>query len=92
MSYSLVERTVDVEYGALLEDRGIGVVVWSPLAGGFLTGKYTRDDPGGGGGRLQTFYLQPLDRERGDRGCRRPSRNRRRAQRDPRRGSRSPGS
>jgi aryl-alcohol dehydrogenase-like predicted oxidoreductase len=65
MSYSLLERTVDVEYRALLEDRGIGVVAWSPLAGAFLTGKYTRDDPGGRGGRLQTFHLQPLDHERG---------------------------
>jgi aryl-alcohol dehydrogenase-like predicted oxidoreductase len=65
MSYSLLERTVDVEYRALLEGRGIGLVAWSPLAGGFLTGKYTRDDPGGGGGRLQTSRLQPLDHERG---------------------------
>ena len=65
MSYSLLERTVEVEYRGLLEDRGIGVLAWSPLAGGFLTGKYTRDDPGGRGGRLQTFRLQPLDHERG---------------------------
>jgi aryl-alcohol dehydrogenase-like predicted oxidoreductase len=65
MSYSLLERTVEIEYRGLLENRGIGVLAWSPLAGGFLAGKYTRDDPGGHGGRLQTFHLQPLDRERG---------------------------
>jgi aryl-alcohol dehydrogenase-like predicted oxidoreductase len=65
MSYSLLERTIEIEYRGVLEDRGIGVIAWSPLAGGFLTGKYTRNDPGGHGGRLETFHLQPLDRERG---------------------------
>lgn len=65
MSYSLVERGIEMEYGRLLADRGIGVLAWSPLAGGFLTGKYTREDPDGGNGRLSTFRLQPIDRERG---------------------------
>jgi len=46
-------------------DAGVGITVWSPLAGGFLTGRYTRADPGGGGGRLQTFSFLPIDRERG---------------------------
>jgi aryl-alcohol dehydrogenase-like predicted oxidoreductase len=65
MSYSLVERGIEMEYGQLLADRGIGVLAWSPLAGGFLTGKYTRQDPDGGDGRLSTFRLQPIDRDRG---------------------------
>jgi aryl-alcohol dehydrogenase-like predicted oxidoreductase len=40
-------------------------MVWSPLAGGFLSGKYTRDDPRGAGGRLTGFDFLPFDRERG---------------------------
>lgn len=40
-------------------------MIWSPLAGGFLSGKYTREDPTGGGGRLADFSFPPLDRELG---------------------------
>jgi aryl-alcohol dehydrogenase-like predicted oxidoreductase len=58
MSYSLLERGIEVEYRQLLADRGIGVLAWSALAGGFLTGKYTRDDPDGGGGHK--FHGTPL--------------------------------
>lgn len=65
LSYSLVGRDIEFEYEPLLADRGIGVLAWSPLAGGFLTGKYTRHDPDGQGGRLAHFRLQPIDRERG---------------------------
>jgi aryl-alcohol dehydrogenase-like predicted oxidoreductase len=40
--------------------------VWSPLAGGFLSGKYTRENPkGGSGDRLSGFDILPYDRERG---------------------------
>jgi aryl-alcohol dehydrogenase-like predicted oxidoreductase len=65
LSYSLLARDIEFEFESLLADRGIGVVAWSPLAGGFLTGKYTRQDPDGGDGRLAHFRLQPIDRERG---------------------------
>ena len=40
--YSLVGRDVEHEILPLLKDAGIGALVWSPLAGGFLTGTYTR--------------------------------------------------
>jgi aryl-alcohol dehydrogenase-like predicted oxidoreductase len=40
-------------------------MIWSPLAGGFLTGKYTRDDPAGGGARRAEFKVSPIDLERG---------------------------
>jgi aryl-alcohol dehydrogenase-like predicted oxidoreductase len=47
-------------------DAGVGVMVWSPLAGGFLSGKYTRQQPkGGSGDRLGGFDFLPYDRERG---------------------------
>jgi aryl-alcohol dehydrogenase-like predicted oxidoreductase len=63
--YSLVGRDVEHELAPLLEDAGIGMLVWSPLAGGFLTGRYTRDNPKGDGGRLSAFDILPFDKERG---------------------------
>jgi len=38
--YSLVVRDIEEELIPLCQYKGLGVVVWSPLAGGFLTGKY----------------------------------------------------
>lgn len=54
MEYSLVTREVEREHVPAAQTFGIGLVPWSPLAGGLLTGKYTRD--GGqvsGAGRLK---------------------------------------
>ncbi len=42
--YSLVERAADYEHLPAARELGIGVVPWSPLAGGFLAGKYDRGD------------------------------------------------
>ena len=51
--YSLVERAADYEHFHAARELGIGVVPWSPLAGGFLTGKYHRGDAAPtGDGRL----------------------------------------
>jgi len=44
--YSLVARDVELELVPLCEDQGLGVTPWSPLAGGFLTGKYPRGGKG----------------------------------------------
>jgi aryl-alcohol dehydrogenase-like predicted oxidoreductase len=63
--YSLVGRDVEYDLVPFLEDAGIGMMVWSPLAGGFLTGKYTRENPQGDGGRLTGFDMLPYDREKG---------------------------
>ena len=38
--YSLVVRDIEAEIAPVCERHGLGVVVWSPLAGGYLTGKY----------------------------------------------------
>ncbi len=40
--YSLVDRTIEDEHAPLARDAGMGVVPWSPLAYGLLTGKYDR--------------------------------------------------
>ncbi len=42
--YSLAERTVEGEFMPMAAEMGLGVLPWSPLAGGVLTGKYTRQD------------------------------------------------
>lgn len=47
IEYSLVERTVEHELLPMAQALGLGVLPWSPLGGGILTGKYSRDDLSG---------------------------------------------
>jgi aryl-alcohol dehydrogenase-like predicted oxidoreductase len=49
--YSLVERGIENEHVRLAAEFGMGVQPWSPLGGGFLTGKYRRNDPANVAGR-----------------------------------------
>jgi len=65
MYYSLLGRDLEYEMVPFCQDAGIGLVIWSPLAGGFLSGRYTRQDPTGGKGRLSGFDFPPIDREKG---------------------------
>ncbi|MCC8536234.1 aldo/keto reductase [Xanthomonas codiaei] len=44
IEYSLVERSVEHELIPMARELGLGVLPWSPLGGGILTGKYSRDD------------------------------------------------
>ena len=63
--YTLVGRDLEREIVPMLKTEGIGLMVWSPLAGGFLSGKYS----GGSAadqGRRATFDFPPVDLERGD--------------------------
>ena len=46
IEYSLAERTVEGELVPMARELGLGVVPWSPLAGGRLSGKYTRENAG----------------------------------------------
>jgi len=65
MYYSLLGRDLEHEFVPLCTDAGIGVMVWSPLAGGFLSGKYSRSKPQGESvDRLSGFDFLPYDRER----------------------------
>src|SRR5947207_6815704 len=41
--YNLLVRTIEREHFALCSEEGIGIITWSPLAAGMLTGKITRD-------------------------------------------------
>ncbi len=62
--YSTAGRELEREILPLVEDQGLGVMVWSPLAGGFLSGKYTREKRGGNDSRRTTFDFPPVDKER----------------------------
>jgi aryl-alcohol dehydrogenase-like predicted oxidoreductase len=44
ISYSLIERTVERELIPMAREMGMGVIPWSPLGGGVLSGKYTLED------------------------------------------------
>lgn len=46
LEYSLLERTVEGELIPMARSMGIGVMPWSPLKNGFLSGKYSRDNAG----------------------------------------------
>jgi aryl-alcohol dehydrogenase-like predicted oxidoreductase len=54
LEYSLVERNIEREHIPAAQELGLGICPWSPLASGFLTGKYKRQgNDGQGDGRLE---------------------------------------
>ncbi len=59
--YSLVARDLEQELLPLCNEEGLGVLPWSPLSGGFLTGKYTRQNPKPVGARRSEFNFPPVD-------------------------------
>src|ERR1700682_2117740 len=66
MYYSLVGRGLEYEFQSFAEYHDIGILVWSPLAGGFLAAKYSRDDPPPVGSRFaDAGQFVPFDREMG---------------------------
>ncbi|MDZ4068113.1 MAG: aldo/keto reductase [Tabrizicola sp.] len=65
MFYSLAARDVENEFMPMLQQYGLGLTVWSPLAGGFLTGKYPRNGQSAEGTRHAGFDMMPIDLDRG---------------------------
>ena len=63
--YTIAGRDLEREIVPLLREEGLGLMVWSPLAGGLLSGKYTRDSKGGQGDRRTSFDFPPVQAERG---------------------------
>jgi aryl-alcohol dehydrogenase-like predicted oxidoreductase len=57
--YSLQGREAEYELIPLAVDQGLGVLVWSPLAGGLLSGKYRRDTEAPAGSRQLTDWGEP---------------------------------
>lgn len=62
--YTVAGRDLERELIPLLNDQRLGLMVWSPLAGGLLSGKYTRDEQNKESGRRANFDFPPVDRER----------------------------
>ena len=62
--YTLAGRDLEREIVPMLRSETVGLLVWSPLAGGLLSGKYSRDDEKAGDGRRASFDFPPVDRER----------------------------
>ncbi|WP_133645768.1 aldo/keto reductase [Paraburkholderia flava] len=62
--YTIAGRDLERELVPMLQSEGVGLMVWSPLAGGLLSGKYGRDRDGEEGSRRTTFDFPPVNRER----------------------------
>ncbi|HVY83037.1 MAG TPA: aldo/keto reductase [Steroidobacteraceae bacterium] len=65
MYYSLLGRDVEYDVIPMMAHHGLGLTVWSPLASGFLSGKYTRESLSDPQNRYSGFDLLPFDKERG---------------------------
>lgn len=63
--YTIAGRGLEREIVPLLLDQKVGLLVWSPLAGGFLSGKFRRDSKPSEGTRRTSFDFPPVDKERG---------------------------
>ncbi len=64
--YTLAGRDLEREIVPMLASEGLGLFVWSPLAGGLLSGKFGRNEKGQEGSRRTTFNFPPVDRSRAD--------------------------
>jgi len=67
MQYSLLVRDLEREHVPVCRDFGLGILPWSPLAGGFLSGKYVRNQPPPPGVRLEKWKerFSDADNDRG---------------------------
>ena len=65
MYYSLLGRDIEYDVVPFLKNNDLGLMVWSPLESGFLTGKYTSENPVPEGSRRAKFDFPPVDVEKG---------------------------
>jgi aryl-alcohol dehydrogenase-like predicted oxidoreductase len=67
MQYNLLVRDLEREHVPVCKQFGIGILPWSPLAAGFLSGKYAKDRPPPAGGRLEKWKdrFADFDNDRG---------------------------
>jgi aryl-alcohol dehydrogenase-like predicted oxidoreductase len=63
--YSLAGRELEREIVPMLLDQKMGLLVWSPLAGGFLTAKFKRGNDGNDAARRSKFSFPPVNLEKG---------------------------
>lgn len=62
--YTLAGRDLEREILPMCREDNVGVMVWSPLAGGLLSGKFARDTEGPEGSRRTQYDFPPVDKER----------------------------
>jgi aryl-alcohol dehydrogenase-like predicted oxidoreductase len=62
--YTIAGRDLEREVIPLLRDQGLGLMAWSPLAGGLLTGKFSPDGTGPENSRRSKFDFPVVDKER----------------------------
>jgi aryl-alcohol dehydrogenase-like predicted oxidoreductase len=62
--YTIAGRDLERELVPLLQDQRLGLLVWSPLAGGLLAGKFYRDGEGPADARRANFDFPPVNKER----------------------------
>jgi aryl-alcohol dehydrogenase-like predicted oxidoreductase len=62
--YSIAGRDLEREIVPMMQSEGVGLMVWSPLAGGLLSGKFDREGAGPQGARRTAFDFPPVDKER----------------------------
>src|SRR4051794_19985482 len=62
--YSIAGRDLEREIVPLINEEKLGLMVWSPMAGGLLSGKYGLGAPGNGEGRRASFNFPPVNEDR----------------------------
>ena len=62
--YSIAGREMEREIAPMAISEGIGIMPWSPLAGGFLSGKFTRNNEIAGDSRRDAFNFPPVNKEK----------------------------
>lgn len=62
--YTIAGRDLERELIPLLTDQKLGLMVWSPLAGGFLSGKFRRNQQGPQDARRMNFDFPPVNKEK----------------------------
>ncbi len=62
--YTIAGRDLERELVPMMRAEGVGLLVWSPLAGGLLSGKYGRDQQGEQGSRRTSFDFPPVNKDR----------------------------
>ncbi len=62
--YTIAGRDLEREVIPLVQDQNVGIMVWSPLAGGLLTGKFDREGNGPEGTRRANFDFPPVNKDR----------------------------
>ena len=62
--YTVAGRDLERELAPMLASEGLGLMVWSPLAGGLLSGKFGRDAGGDADSRRSSFDFPPVQRDR----------------------------